>query len=299
MWSACGVSPSGALASSAARWRTPKRCCSSTTHRARSRNSTGSSISAWVPTSSWSWPEPSAPSRSRRRAAGVEPVSSSSGSAPPSRRSSVRWCCSARVSVGAISAAWAPFSTARSIACSATTVLPAPTSPISRRCIGRSRARSSSISLMALFWSPVSSKGSDQRQRSTTTPRAASGRAWRPWRRARRLPATASWSSSSSSKASRRRAPRSSSSLSGKCAPASAAARSGSRSATRIPAGSGSGVSRKHPRASQTSERRRAALSPSVAGCTGTRPTVWTGASPPPSGSCSDTQNSPARRRRP
>ena len=31
MCSACGASPSGALASSAARWRTPKRCCSSTT----------------------------------------------------------------------------------------------------------------------------------------------------------------------------------------------------------------------------------------------------------------------------
>ena len=41
MWSACGTSPSGAFASSAARWRTPKRCCSSTTTTARSRNSTG------------------------------------------------------------------------------------------------------------------------------------------------------------------------------------------------------------------------------------------------------------------
>ena len=56
--------------------------------------------------------------------------------------------------------------------------------------------------------------------------------------------------------------------------------RSGSPSPTRIPAGSGSGVSRKRPRASQTSERRRAGAQPSVAGCTGTRPTVWTGASP-------------------
>ena len=65
---------------------------------------------------------------------------------PPSSESSVRWCCSASVSVGAMNAAWAPFSTARSMAASATAVLPLPTSPISSRCIGRSRARSASIS---------------------------------------------------------------------------------------------------------------------------------------------------------
>ena len=129
MWSACGTSPSGAFASSAARWRTPKRCCSSTTTTARSRNSTGSSISACVPTTSWSWPLASRSSSSRRRAALVEPVRSSTGSGPPSSESSVRWCCSASVSVGAMSAAWAPFSTARSMAASATTVLPDPDLP--------------------------------------------------------------------------------------------------------------------------------------------------------------------------
>ncbi len=53
---------------------------------------------------------------------------------------SVAKCCSASVSVGAISAAWPPDSTARSIAYSATTVLPEPTSPIRSRCIGRSRS---------------------------------------------------------------------------------------------------------------------------------------------------------------
>ena len=37
----CGASPPAPCASSAARWRTPKRCCSSTTASARSRNSTG------------------------------------------------------------------------------------------------------------------------------------------------------------------------------------------------------------------------------------------------------------------
>ena len=120
MWSACGTRSSGAFASSAARWRTPKRCCSSTTTTARSRNSTGSSISACVPTTSWSCPLASRSSSSRRRAALVEPVRSSTGSGPPSSESSVRWCCSASVSVGAIRAAWAPFSTARSMAARAT-----------------------------------------------------------------------------------------------------------------------------------------------------------------------------------
>ena len=52
----CGARPAGALRSSARRWLTPKRCCSSTTATARRSNSTGSSISACVPTSSFSSP---------------------------------------------------------------------------------------------------------------------------------------------------------------------------------------------------------------------------------------------------
>ena len=47
----------------------------------------------------------------------------------------------------------APRSTARSIACTATTVLPEPTSPSSRRCIARPpRARSRSMSRTLRFW---------------------------------------------------------------------------------------------------------------------------------------------------
>ncbi len=82
--------------------------------------------------------------------AGVEPLSNAAatGSAP-SRRWIVAKCCSASVSVGAINAAWRPCSTARSIAYSATTVLPLPTSPISSRCIGKTCARSSRISAIA------------------------------------------------------------------------------------------------------------------------------------------------------
>ena len=51
----------------------------------------------------------------------------------PSR---VAWCWRARISVGASNAACAPLSTAVSIAASATSVLPEPTSPWSRRSIG-------------------------------------------------------------------------------------------------------------------------------------------------------------------
>ena len=50
--------------------------------------------------------------------------------------STVRKCCSARTSVGAISAPCRPASTARSSVASATTVFPEPTSPCSSRCIG-------------------------------------------------------------------------------------------------------------------------------------------------------------------
>ena len=117
MCSTCGATPSGALRSSARRWLTPKRCCSSTTTTPRRSKATASSISACVPTSSFSSPEASLPSRSVRRAPGVEPVSSAAWtSAPGISACSVAKCCSASVSVGAISAAWAPDSTARSIA---------------------------------------------------------------------------------------------------------------------------------------------------------------------------------------
>ena len=87
---------------------------------------------------------------SRRLRAGVAPTSSATATgSPPSRRCRVAKCCSASVSVGAISAACAPCSTARSIAYSATTVLPLPTSPISSRCIACGLPRSSRMRSIA------------------------------------------------------------------------------------------------------------------------------------------------------
>ena len=77
-------------------------------------------------------------------------ASSPANSPSPIRLWIVAKCCSASVSVGAISAACIPASATRSIAYSATTVFPDPTSPISRRCIGRPVVRSASISSSAL-----------------------------------------------------------------------------------------------------------------------------------------------------
>ena len=92
-------------------------------------------------------------------------VASSASSLPR-----VAACCSASVSVGAISTAWNPASSARSIEYSATTVFPDPTSPISSRCIGSPESRSPSISSKALSWSPVGSNGNDSIHRPTISP---------------------------------------------------------------------------------------------------------------------------------
>ena len=135
---------------------------------------------------------------------------------------SVPKCCSASVSVGAISAACLPASAARSIAYRATSVLPEPTSPISSRCIGESVARSASISSKAASWSAVGSNGRDSSQAPTASPaggRAAARRLSR--RRARRLTSEA-WYSASSSKARRRRASSAAACVAGKWAAASA-----------------------------------------------------------------------------
>ena len=156
MTSRCGgCSP---LERSASRCSTPKRCCSSTTTRPRSWNCTLSSISAWVPMTIPASPVTRSSSACRRAAAPIEPVSSTTlvpcsapPSMPPSASSPIisvieRWCCWARTSVGASIAAWPPASTTASIARSATSVLPEPTSPWRRRCIGCSVARSAKIS---------------------------------------------------------------------------------------------------------------------------------------------------------
>jgi hypothetical protein len=115
-------------------------------------------------------------------------------------------CCSASTSVGAMNAPWCPPSTAHSSVHNATSVLPAPTSPCSSRCMGWGAARSPPISAMAASWSAVSVNGSRATKASSSGPavRWAIPRVVRSMWRLRWT--RASWTRSSSSTTSRLRA---------------------------------------------------------------------------------------------
>ena len=97
--------------------------------------------------------------RAARRRAGEQ--RGAAPSPPGMSACSVAKCCSASVSVGAMSAACMPCSTARSIACSATTVLPEPDlpheQPLHRRARARGRRRPRPSRAR---WSPVGANGS-------------------------------------------------------------------------------------------------------------------------------------------
>ena len=241
-----------AFSRSAARCSTPKRCCSSTTTAPRLWNATPSWIRAWVPITRSTDPSAS-PASTRRRSAPVTRLVSSStlsGRSPKrfpagtSKPSSSRWtlvtCCSARTSVGAISAPWWPPCTAASNAVTATTVLPEPTSPWSSRCIGCGAARSASISAITRRWAAVSGKLKAAWNRRTSSPPVS----WRiptASRSIARLRMTsASCTRSSSSNASRRRARCLSSIDSGRWMSCNAAPRSISPNRRRTGPGTGS-----------------------------------------------------------
>ena len=210
-------------------------------------------------------------------------MSSANGIASPaSSVPRVAACCSARVSVGAIIAAWWPAASARSIAYTATTVLPEPTSPMSRRCIGRVPARSASIAAKASRWPSVGANGSDASQRSTSSPVGSIATAGRRSSRAPRRSASAAWCRQSSSNASRSRAARACSGESGKCAQRSASTSAASRRRARSSAGSGSIASAARSSACQAHSRKRFAESRALALCTGTIPVVWMPAGPAP-----------------
>ena len=262
MWRTCGLRPSA----SAERCSTPKRCCSSTTATARSRKPTSFWISACVPIAICTSPEAIS---WRTLACSFAPraLVSSATRTPSSVQipSTVRKCCSASTSVGAISAPCRPASTARSSVASATTVLPEPTSPWSSRCIGVVRARSRSISAIACSWASVSVNGSTSRYRSRSSPAGGSASATSRSRSAVRR-ASASWSTRSSSKASRRRPSSASSGERGWCIATSASARSGSRSETASDAGSASPSARTCSSAAATRARSCFWASASLAG---------------------------------
>ena len=169
----------------------------------------------------------------------------------PSIEVIVRWCWLASTSVGASNAACPPESTAASIARSATTVLPDPTSPWSRRCIGVTAPISAATVAPTSRWPAVSSKGS----RASNASRSPPGRATRAVvdcaDAARRRWARTHCSTKASSKRSLRRAASTSAHEAGVWMPRSAAVRDTSRLRLRTSSGSASGTS------SSTSSTRR------------------------------------------
>ncbi|CAB4607998.1 unannotated protein [freshwater metagenome] len=115
------VSEFSPLPRSAARCSTPKRCCSSITATPSDANSTPSCINACVPIKISTPPLAKSRSNSRRRSLVTRLVNNStrncrspnkllaSGTSNPSRSFFTPLkCCSAKTSVGAISAPWCP-----------------------------------------------------------------------------------------------------------------------------------------------------------------------------------------------
>ncbi len=153
------TSTSERIALMASLWRTPKRCSSSITSRPRRLNSTSLLSSLCVPTTMSMLPSVrpasaalvSLPVRKRDSSATL------TGHLP--KRSLMVWkCCSASSVVGASSATCLPPSTAMNAARSATSVLPKPTSPHTRRSIGFGLTMSWITAWIAARWSGVSSK---------------------------------------------------------------------------------------------------------------------------------------------
>ncbi len=199
----------------------------------------------------------------------------------------MRRCCSARVSVGTRMAACVPASTAWHMARTATSVLPEPTSPCSRRRIGRGRVRSRPIWPAARRCAGVRVNGrasSSGRERSPVAASTGAAPAW-SWRR--RTASRPSWRIISSSTTRRRRPRRLSRRERGKWTATSASAAPGSARRSRTHAGSRSGAARARGRARSTSSRMRRTGICSVAGYTGTSPRVWRPSDPgPPMTSC-------------
>ena len=115
---------------------------------------------AVVPKSTQVSPAASEAAVSARSGAGVDPVTSAQLICALSKRGpsfSAYWRASTEV--GAMTAAWVPLSATAASATAATAVLPVPTSPRSRRFMGRPAAMSERISRAARSCSPVSEKG--------------------------------------------------------------------------------------------------------------------------------------------
>ena len=138
---------------------TPNRCSSSTMRRPRFLKATSLERRRCVPTTTSTVPCRS-PSTTDFCSFGDRKRESSSTRAgkAPKRSVKVFQCCWASTVVGTSTATWYPSATALNAARRATSVLPKPTSPATRRSMGRWRSMSFFTSSMARSWSAVSSK---------------------------------------------------------------------------------------------------------------------------------------------
>ena len=172
----CGVTPLRPWLRRWSRCSTPKRCCSSTTTRPRSKNSTPSWMRVWVPTTMSAWPDTMSSSARFLADWLMEPVSTTTVAGTAASLSScvrARACWTANTSVGASSAHCLPASTTCSMASSDTMVLPDPTSPCRRRLMGVAVLRSASISESTSTWPSVSAN--DSRESSEVRYPSANG----------------------------------------------------------------------------------------------------------------------------
>ena len=263
---ACAAARLRPLASSAARWRTPKRCCSSTTATAsaakrdvrldqRVRADDQRQLAAGE----------LAEDVARAAVPGVEPVSSADRdrSAPSSAWIVCEVLLGERLGRRHQRRLMAVLDRAQHRVQRDDRLAASRPRPSAAAASAAARPGRASISPIARRWSPVSANGSPcASQRALSAAGRPSAGASLAARRLARRCSNTSWVSSSSSNARRRRPASRSSRSRGKCIAASAHARSGSRSAQRVPAGSVSATSCSAPRAPCTSVRICVDLSP-------------------------------------
>mmetsp|Transcript_12143 Transcript_12143/g.38654 ORF Transcript_12143/g.38654 Transcript_12143/m.38654 type:complete len:286 (+) Transcript_12143:754-1611(+) len=158
--------------------RTPNRCSSSTTSKPSLPQRILGERRAWVPTRMWTAPSATSSSRACRSLAdlltSVESISTRTVCGMRRRRT--RRCWAASTVVGERKATCLPFETARYAARIAASVLPKPTSPQTRRSIGRSdETMSRWTSAKQESWSAVGEKGKPASKSAMRGPSGAQG----------------------------------------------------------------------------------------------------------------------------
>ena len=152
---------------------TPKRCSSSTMTKPRSLGCTSIDSTRWVPMRMSSSPDLKAASAFFTSPADLNRLTMSTLTGRSAKRSrNVARCCWARMVVGTSTSTCLPPAAALNAARMATSVLPNPTSPHTRRSMGIGRSMSSVTSSMARCWSGVSWYGN---RRSSSRVRSSSG----------------------------------------------------------------------------------------------------------------------------